>query len=60
MLQSPTTPKLADLKMFASASRLTATMCFAPEHPAMCWLAPDMPTVMYRSGVIVFPVSPTW
>src|SRR3972149_116941 len=26
--------------------------------PAMCWLAPEMPTAMYRSGVTTLPVRP--
>ena len=57
--QSPTTPNAESLKIFASESLLIDTIIFAPLHPAICWLAPDIPTVMYKSGVIVFPVSPT-
>src|SRR5207253_6590067 len=57
--QSPTTPNRAYLKMFASASRLMATTLRAPEMPAMCWTAPLMPMVMYRSGATVDPVKPT-
>src|SRR6267378_814002 len=46
--------------MFASASRLMATTLRAPAMPAMCWTAPLMPMVMYRSGATVAPVRPTW
>src|SRR6266516_2427295 len=46
--------------MLASPSLLIATIFLTDEMPAMCWLAPEIPTAMYRSGVTTFPVSPTW
>src|SRR5215210_2486607 len=46
--------------MLASASLLIATRLRAPEQPAICCTAPETATVMYRSGVMVTPVSPTW
>src|SRR3989304_2186291 len=57
--QSPTMPKRDDLKMVASGSLLMATMFLTCEMPAMCWLAPEMATAMYRSGVTTLPVRPT-
>ena len=27
--------------------------------PARCWIAPEMPTAMYRSGATILPVCPT-
>ena len=27
--------------------------------PAKCWMAPEMPTAMYRSGATTLPVWPT-
>ena len=56
--QSPTTPNDASLNMFASPSLLIAIIFFEAEHPAICWLAPDIPTVIYMSGVTVLPVKP--
>ena len=44
--QSPTTAYRACEKMLASRSLSMATMFLADEHPAMCWLAPEIPTVM--------------
>src|SRR5229473_4397867 len=44
----------------ASASALMARMRLAPLQPAMCWVAPEIPQAMYRSGAILVPVWPTW
>ena len=46
--------------MLASRSLSMATMLRADEQPAMCWLAPEMPTVMYVVGLMDLPVRPTW
>ena len=27
--------------------------------PARCWIAPEIPTAMYRSGATILPVCPT-
>ena len=27
--------------------------------PAICWIAPEIPTAMYRSGATILPVWPT-
>src|SRR6202167_2759004 len=43
----------------ASGSVLTATRCFAPWQPAMCWMAPLIPQARYSSGAILVPVWPT-
>src|SRR3972149_1396412 len=51
-------PKRDDLKVVASGSLLMATMFLTWEMPAMCWLAPEMATAMYRSGVTTLPVRP--
>ena len=32
---------------------------FAVLHPAKCWMAPEIPTAMYRSGATILPVCPT-
>jgi len=29
-----------------------------PEHPAMCWLAPEMATAIYTYGDTILPVKP--
>ena len=57
--QSPTTPNLDSRNTFAWSSVLTATMFLEEEHPAMCWLAPEIPNVRYRRGLTVLPVNPT-
>ena len=57
--QSPTIPYFASLKIFASGSLFIATITLEPVQPAICWLAPEIATVMYTSGVIVLPVRPT-
>jgi len=44
--QSPTMPNLASLKMFESASLFMATIALELEQPAICWLAPEIPTAM--------------
>ena len=46
-------------KMGASASLFTATMHFESFMPARCWMAPDLPKAMYRSGATTLPVWPT-
>ena len=45
--------------MGASASMLMATIVLAAFIPAKCWIAPDIPTAMYRSGATILPVWPT-
>src|SRR3970040_2254623 len=45
--------------MAASGSALMATMVLAPLIPATCWVAPEMPTAIYRSGLTVLPAWPT-
>jgi hypothetical protein len=45
--------------MGSSALELIATMVFASFMPARCWMAPLMPTAMYRSGATTCPVCPT-
>ena len=44
--QSPATAKRDALKMLASASLLIDTIFLTEEIPAMCWLAPEIPTAM--------------
>ena len=46
-------------KMGSSALELMATMVLASFMPARCWIAPLMPTAMYRSGATTCPVCPT-
>jgi hypothetical protein len=46
-------------KMGASLSLLMATMNLLSLMPATCWMAPEMPMPMYRSGATVLPVWPT-
>jgi small conductance mechanosensitive channel len=50
----------ATLKIGASGSWLTAIIVSAPDIPAMCWTAPEMPKAMYILGVTDLPLSPTW
>mmetsp|Transcript_11714 Transcript_11714/g.43657 ORF Transcript_11714/g.43657 Transcript_11714/m.43657 type:complete len:205 (+) Transcript_11714:230-844(+) len=45
--------------MGASASLLIATMVLESFIPLRCWIAPLMPTAMYRSGATTLPVWPT-
>ena len=45
--------------MGASASLLTATMHLESFMPARCWMAPEIPRAMYRSGATTLPVCPT-
>src|SRR6266508_4490350 len=45
--------------MSASGSLFTATMTLLDVIPARCWIAPEIPSAMYRSGVTVRPVWPT-
>ena len=45
--------------MGASGSLLIATMVFESFMPARCWIAPEMPTAMYKSGATTLPVWPT-
>src|SRR5713101_6135893 len=45
--------------MSASGSLFTATITLLDVMPARCWIAPEIPSAMYRSGVTVFPVCPT-
>src|SRR2546425_304149 len=45
--------------MSASGSLFTATITLLDVIPARCWIAPEIPSATYRSGVTVFPVCPT-
>src|SRR5258705_232361 len=36
-----------------------ATMTRLSFMPARCWIAPEMPTAMYKSGATILPVCPT-
>src|SRR5713101_8158330 len=45
--------------MSASGSLFTATITLLEVMPARCWIAPEIPSAMYRSGDTVFPVWPT-
>ena len=38
---------------------LMATIVFESFMPAKCWIAPEMPTAMYRFGAMTLPVWPT-
>src|ERR1051326_7953325 len=58
--RSPTTPRSATRKIGASGSLLIATMCFDDDIPARCWIAPEMPAAIERSGLTTRPVCPTW
>ena len=58
-MQSAITPNLEWLKIDASGSVFTATIFFEFIHPARCWLAPEIPKVKYKVGLIHFPVNPT-
>ena len=40
----------------ASASLLTATIVPASLIPVMCWMAPEIPKAIYRSGEMILPV----
>lgn len=42
-----------------TGSLLIATIVFESFMPARCWMAPEMPTAMYKSGATTFPVWPT-
>jgi len=48
------------LKIGASLSLLIATIVFDVRMPAMCWMAPEMPTATYRLGLTTRPVCPIW
>src|SRR3989442_8182415 len=45
--------------MSASGSLFTATITLLDVIPAGCWMAPEIPSATYRSGVTVSPVCPT-
>mmetsp|Transcript_5274 Transcript_5274/g.15414 ORF Transcript_5274/g.15414 Transcript_5274/m.15414 type:complete len:249 (+) Transcript_5274:175-921(+) len=45
--------------MGASGSVLMATIVLESFIPDKCWIAPEMPHAMYRSGATTFPVCPT-
>mmetsp|Transcript_15411 Transcript_15411/g.53525 ORF Transcript_15411/g.53525 Transcript_15411/m.53525 type:complete len:205 (+) Transcript_15411:221-835(+) len=45
--------------MGASGSLLMHTIVLLSFMPARCWMAPLMPTAMYRSGATTLPVWPT-
>ena len=48
------------LKIGASPSLLIATIILLSFIPARCWIAPEIPTAIYKSGTTTFPVWPTW
>ena len=48
--RSPTRPSAATWKIGASSSLLIVTMTFEALMPARCWMAPEIPTAMERSG----------
>ena len=58
--KSPTTPYRACVKIGASASLLMATISLAFLIPTKCWIAPEIPQAMYKSGATTLPVWPTW
>ena len=47
--KSATSPRSATWKIGASASLLIATIVFESFMPAKCWIAPEIPTAIYRS-----------
>ncbi len=36
-----------------------ATITLLSFMPAKCWIAPEIPTAIYRSGATILPVWPT-
>lgn len=47
--RSPTSPRSATWKIGASGSLLMATISLESFMPAMCWMAPEIPTATYKS-----------